>query len=318
MSCSCCSPVFRWGAEMLPIDARVALPPYSSVPPPRAPPPPQRYRSHAKEAARPGWRRRERAELPAGEWGWGHSPASSNVHVYPYWGHTPAAHTLPCSPWQMQARNNRAAVGQTYVAEPGERDTALSWGPVEDLKHQWKDPKRQWKDLKQFATLSAKLTAALLPAVSDCLQATCWERRGCPSTPSSRHLAARPPPTWPPSSMPSRWVQGAVGCLQCPHWASGPDVGNVGPGRKQSTASGQATGAAERLGFACNPRALSLQHVPHSPAIKANIPTALTSTCKPGQPAQELRHGQRVPVQYFTFGERHRRKSSLLTVNWRW
>lgn len=33
---------------------------------------------------------------------------------------------------------------------------------------------------------------------------------------------------------------------------------------------------------------------------------------------QTLRQGQRVPVQFFTFGERHRRKSSLLTVNWRW
>jgi hypothetical protein len=33
---------------------------------------------------------------------------------------------------------------------------------------------------------------------------------------------------------------------------------------------------------------------------------------------QGLRQGQRVPIEFFTFGERHRRKSSILHVNWSW
>ncbi|KAI3430723.1 hypothetical protein D9Q98_005309 [Chlorella vulgaris] len=31
-----------------------------------------------------------------------------------------------------------------------------------------------------------------------------------------------------------------------------------------------------------------------------------------------LRHGQRVPIQFFSFGDRHRRKSSILHINWAW
>lgn len=48
---------------------------------------------------------------------------------------------------------------------------------------------------------------------------------------------------------------------------------------------------------------------------------APTASCagSPASPAsQGLRHGQRVPLEFFTFGERHRRKSTILHVNWSW
>ncbi|KAL4420764.1 hypothetical protein ABPG75_010420 [Micractinium tetrahymenae] len=56
---------------------------------------------------------------------------------------------------------------------------------------------------------------------------------------------------------------------------------------------------------------------------KYAIITALAGSPTPSLAAfvealKGLRHGQRVPLEFFTFGERHRRKSTILHVNWSW
>lgn len=61
---------------------------------------------------------------------------------------------------------------------------------------------------------------------------------------------------------------------------------------------------------------------------KAGVPKHAVITSVGGRPTPDvgafvdalkvLEHGQRVPLQYFTFGERHRRKSTLLHVDWNW
>ena len=54
------------------------------------------------------------------------------------------------------------------------------------------------------------------------------------------------------------------------------------------------------------------------PILDCAAPPSTHRRCCRAVPPQGLRQGQRVPIEYFTFSDRHRRKSSIFTCNWNW
>ena len=53
------------------------------------------------------------------------------------------------------------------------------------------------------------------------------------------------------------------------------------------------------------------------PGTAQSLPLPVAAVAA-AMPPQGLRQGQRVPIEYFTFSDRHRRKSSIFTCNWNW
>ena len=175
----------------------------------------------------------------------------------------------------QQARNNRAAVGQAYVAEPGGWGAWGFGGGAPGCGAALGSLSCCWSLLLVPAHCRLPTTRLLFPTATT---GYLLGKAGVPKHAIITGLAGTPTPD----------LAALVAALK------------VGGGEYT---------AYELRPYSC----CALPSCCPRPAL----PHPATPACLRITP-QGLRHGQRCPIEYFTFGDRHRRKSSILTMNWSW